>query len=161
VTSATTPRRDRARPYRFTTTGRVAAPPACPAGAALALGAGTCLARPARPCTGTVTVRFKRRNATISTRRVRLRSDCRYRYRSRVTLNARGRRRLGTLRVLVRYGGNAVLAPRAAAVSRVGGRVSPWRADVDGCSMRPGHDKPRRRNDATCDTTATSDAEAA
>jgi hypothetical protein len=83
--------------HRFTTTGRLT----LPAGVA-----------PAQGCRGTVTVQIKAGRKTVSTRRVRLRSNCNYR--SRVTFRIRQRLRPRTLRRTVRFGGNAVMAPRSA-----------------------------------------------
>jgi hypothetical protein len=59
-----------------------------------------------------VTVQIKAGRKTVSTRRVRLRSNCTYR--SRVTFRIRQRLRPRTLRRTVRFGGNAVMAARSA-----------------------------------------------
>ena len=128
VTSATTPKRERIRPYTFTTTGRVVPPPYCASvGSAsgcvplLCPPGATIIAYCERPpvCSGTVRVRFKRATRTISTRRVALRPDCRYR--SRVAFRRAGLR--GRLRVLVGFQGNGVLQPKAARTHAV--RVDP------------------------------------
>lgn len=109
VTSATTPRRDRTRPYTFTTRGRIVAPPRCRSSASEAFTAGTCLPHTVK-CTGRVIITFKtrgRHGRTIARRAARLRSNCTYT--SRVTVRVRG-----TLRVLTRFAGNPSLAPKAA-----------------------------------------------
>ena len=125
VTLSVTPRRDRFRPYTFTSTGRVI-PPArycspsqnpfvvgcvpilCPPGVS---DIRYCLL-PGRSviCTGTVTVRYQKRTTTISSRVVSVRPDCTYR--SRVTFTTRLITRVGNFRVQARFGGNAVLLPR-------------------------------------------------
>ena len=129
VTLAVTPRRDRFRPYTFTSTGRIIPPSRgyctptqnprtagcvpifCPPGIT---DARYCLfPGPRVICTGTVTVRFQKRNTTISSRVVNVRRDCTYR--SRVTFSTRLFTRLGTFRVQARFGGNAVLLPRRSA----------------------------------------------
>ena len=97
LSARTTPRRDTTAPYRFTTTGRLR----LPAGVT-----------PGQGCRGTVTVQIKAGRKTVSTRRVRLRSNCTYR--SRVTFRIRQRLRPRTLRRTVRFGGNAVMAARSA-----------------------------------------------
>ena len=128
VTIAVTPRRDRTRPYTFTTTGRVIPPGRycsptenplagrcipilCPPGAT---DVRYCLL-PGRSviCTGTVTVRIQKRTTTISSRNVSLNPDCTYR--SRVTFTTRLPSRRGNLSVRARFGGNAVLLPRNSA----------------------------------------------
>lgn len=125
VTLTVTPRRDRTRPYTFTSTGRVVPPSRycnptenpftgncipilCPPGVTdirycLLPGRGVI-------CSGTVTVRYQKRTTTISARNVPLRPDCTYR--SRVTFHTRLITRVGNFRVRARFGGNAVLLPR-------------------------------------------------
>jgi hypothetical protein len=99
VSARTTPARDRRRPFRFTTSGRVRVP----AGVSRS---GTCAG-------GRVSVQLKAARKTISTRRVALTSTCAYR--SRVTFRSRKRfPRSGRLTVRVRFLGNAVLGPRRA-----------------------------------------------
>ncbi len=97
LSARTTPRRDTTAPYRFTTRGRLTLPTAV---------------TPAQGCRGTVTVQIKAGRKTVSTRRVKLRSDCTYR--SRVTFRVKQRLRPRTLRRSVRFGGNSVMAPRSA-----------------------------------------------
>ena len=97
LSARTTPRRDTTAPYRFTTTGRLRLPVGV---------------TPGQGCRGTVTVQIKAGRKTVSTRRVRLRSNCTYR--SRVTFRIRQRLRPRTLRRTVRFGGNAVMAARSA-----------------------------------------------
>jgi Ca2+-binding RTX toxin-like protein len=96
-TAATSPRRDRRRPFRFTTTGRLVLPPAV---------------SPALGCKGTVSIQVKTGGNTISTRRVRLSRTCRYS--SRVTFRVPRRLVRRALKVTVRFTGNAVVAPRTA-----------------------------------------------
>ena len=97
LSARTTPRRDALAPYRFTTRGRLR----LPAGVT-----------PAQGCRGTVTVQIKAGRKTVSTRRVKLRSNCTYR--SRVTFRIKGRLRPRTLKRSVRFGGNAVMAAKRA-----------------------------------------------
>jgi hypothetical protein len=92
LSARTTPRRDRRAPYRFTTTGRLR----LPAGVTAAQG-----------CRGTVAVQIKAGTKTVSTRRVKLRSNCTYR--SRVTFRLPQRLRPRRLRRIVRFGGNSVV----------------------------------------------------
>jgi hypothetical protein len=133
VTLSVTPKRDRTRPFTFTSTGRVV-PPAnycasgvspssdanciplfCPPGAT---NASYCYVPPrALICSGTVNVRYQKRNTTISSRSVPLRADCTYR--SRVTFKTLLRTRQGVLRVRARFLGNAVLLPRSAPIRTV------------------------------------------
>jgi hypothetical protein len=137
LNAATTPTRDRSRPYTFTTTGKVTPPPRyCAAGARPNQGQGGqncvptlcppgqankeqyCFQPGARTiCSGTVTVRFQKRNATISSRNVQLRPDCTYS--SRVTFSTLSRTRRGVLRVRARFQGNSVLMPKSSAVHQV------------------------------------------
>ena len=130
VTAASTPKVERIRPYTFTTTGKVVPPPYCtfagPAGSArcvrlLCPPGATTLAYCTKPpvCTGTVRVRFKRLNRTISARRAALRTDCTYR--SRVAFHSSRLR--GRLRVLVGFLGNGFLLPKRATTHTV--RVDP------------------------------------
>lgn len=132
VTLSVTPRRDRTRPYRFTSTGRVRPPTRlcvpgenpftgrcvpilCPVGVT---DPRYCLIPgPRVVCTGTVTVRYQKRTTTISSRVVALRGDCTYR--SRVTFSTRLVTRVGTFRVQARFGGNALLLPRRSATRLV------------------------------------------
>ncbi len=127
VTNTTLPRRDRFRPYTFTTTGRVIPPTRyCNPGENPGTGTANCVPilcppgvtdiryclRPGRSviCTGTVTVRVQKRGTTISSRNVLVNPDCTYR--SRVTFRTRLRSRTGFLSFRARFGGNAVLLPR-------------------------------------------------
>ena len=104
-----TPRRDRRAPFRFVATGSVVPPDALPA---------------ARACAskGFVSMQVKRRGATISTRRARLKADCTY----RIAVTFRNRRRIGpgrqSLRFTIRWLGNRFLEPAriATATRRVG-----------------------------------------
>ena len=132
LTIAVTPRRDRTRPYTFTTTGRLVVPGRfcnpgenpvagnclpilCPAGTT---DVNYCL-RPGLGviCTGSITVRFQKVTTTVSARNVFLRPDCTYR--SRVSFRLPLRTRIGTFRVRSRFGGNAVLNPRTSATRTV------------------------------------------
>jgi len=99
VSASTAPRRDRRRPFRFTTSGRVRLPSG--------------LTRAQTCGSGDVAVVVKAARKTISTRRVQLSRSCSYR--SRVTFRSRGRfTRNGRLSVRVRFLGNTVLGPRRA-----------------------------------------------
>jgi pimeloyl-ACP methyl ester carboxylesterase len=89
LTANVTPRRDRRRPYRFRTSGKLL----------------TYTGTPASACSGKVSVQVKHGARTISTRRVSLRKDCTYR--STVAF----KRAKGTLRFLVRFGGNTAVRP--------------------------------------------------
>jgi hypothetical protein len=129
VTSSTTPKRDRTRPYTFTTTGKVTPPPFCAAGDP-GSAAGPCvpLLCPESPaaysycipppnsalCRGAVTVRFRKAAGTytISSRRVFLKPDCSYR--SQVSFRTTNPLRRGTLTVRARFEGNVLLLPRNA-----------------------------------------------
>jgi len=137
VTSTTTPRRDRFRPYTFTTRGRIVPPPKycapgmsptpsagncvpiiCPAGAMTVAGCQPVTRPPLSViCSGVVTVRFQKRGTTVSSRNVSVRPDCTYR--SRVSFRTRLLSRQGSLRVRSRFQGNGVLLPRNSAVRNV------------------------------------------
>ena len=98
-----TPRRDRRRPYRFRTTGKLLLPS---------------FVTPDFGCgEGVVSVQIKARGRTVSTRRVRLRNDCTFR--SVVSFGTRRRLRPGRLRVIARFEGNSTLAPVSARPRRV------------------------------------------
>jgi hypothetical protein len=128
VTIKTTPRRERFRPYTFTTRGRIIPPPRyctpgqnpgppgpnncipviCPPGVTdprycLFPGRGVI-------CSGVVTVRVQKRGTTISSRNVGVRRDCTYR--SKVTFHTLLRTRIGNLSFRARFQGNPVLLPR-------------------------------------------------
>ena len=92
LTAKTTPKRDRKAPYSFTTKGKLALP------------AGVL---PAAGCTGTVDVSFKAGKKTVSSRRVKLESDCTYA--SKVTFRLPRRLNPKRLAVVVVHGGNAVV----------------------------------------------------
>ena len=96
-----TPRRDRHRPYRFRTRGRLIRP----AGVSRARG-----------CRGRVLVQVKKGRRTISARRAKLGRHCRFR--SKVTF----RRVRGRLRFIVRFSGNRAIAPGSARTVRVRAR---------------------------------------
>jgi hypothetical protein len=129
VTFTVTPRRDARRPFRFRVQGRVGVPnqlppqaQGCPPG--VEPGNPYCQPQRERACeNGRVAVRYKtgrRLGTTISLRRARLRPGpadanpwfCEFT--SRVTF--RNRKRFGgdTLKVTVRFLGNAVMRPRSA-----------------------------------------------
>src|SRR3954468_6907895 len=92
------PRRDRRAPFRFTTTGTIVPPPGTSRGAA---------------CKGHVTIQIKAGRRTISTREARVHPSCSFRSRTRFAGRRRFRGRR-TLRLLVRFTGNAVAAPSSA-----------------------------------------------
>jgi hypothetical protein len=102
LTSRVKPRWDHRRPFRFRVRGSLVPPAGVDRSQA---------------CTGRVTIRFKLRRKTVRLRRARITTTCRYRSRVRVTL--RPRRHPATLRVLVRFRGNAVLRPKSAATRKV------------------------------------------
>jgi len=97
-----TPRRDRRRPFRYRTRGRLLRP----AGVSAASG-----------CRGTVTVQVKAGRRTISARRARLRRTCRFS--SRVVFRRAARLGRGRLKFVVRFSGNRVVAPGSARTVRV------------------------------------------
>jgi hypothetical protein len=136
ITSATTPTRDRTRPYTFTTTGTLVPPTTfCLPGASAtsASGPGNCIQifcpkgvlNPAyctRPplsliCSGTVTVRFQRHGTTISSRNVLLKPDCTFS--SSVSFRTRSKSRKGVFSVRSRFQGNVLLNPINSAISFV------------------------------------------
>jgi hypothetical protein len=97
------PTRDRSLPYKFTSTGTLTRP--------------TGVSR-SDGCAGTVSVQVKSGTKTISTRRVKVRSNCTYK--SSVTFKSRGRLKArGTLKVTARYGGNQFLKSATAKSARV------------------------------------------
>jgi len=100
-----TPRRDRARPFRFRTRGRLVRP----AGVTRRAG-----------CRGTVLVQVKTGRRTISARRARLGKRCRFA--SRVTFHRASRLGRGRLKFVVRFSGNRVVAPGRARTVRVRAR---------------------------------------
>ncbi len=127
VTIAVTPKRDRVKPYTFTTKGRIFPPPRFCAPGVIPNPGGNCVPircppgakNPAycvRPglgviCSGKINVRFQKSRNTISSRNVNVRPDCTYR--SKVTLTGRPlRTRTGTFRVRARFQGNSVLKPK-------------------------------------------------
>jgi len=132
VTRTTTPRRDRFRPYTFTTTGRIVppanycAPGQSPAGAScvpiVCPPGATNVAYCTVPglgviCSGSVTVRVQKRGITISGRVVGVRPDCTYR--SRVTFRSRLPTRIGRLSFRARFQGNVVLEPKSSSTGTV------------------------------------------
>ncbi len=134
VTATTTPRRDRTRPYRFTTTGRIVPPGRfCAPGVPPTPGPGNCIPITCPPgladlryctippaaaiCSGVVNVRFQKRGTTISSRNVRVRPNCTFR--SRVTFSSRLRLRRGVFTVRARFQGNPVLQPKNSPTRRV------------------------------------------
>ena len=106
VSFRVTPRRDSRGPRRFTARGRLTLAGGLPAGS----------------CRGSATVRYQAGRRTIAMRRARVNRSCRFT--SRVTFRE-PRRFFGrrTLRVRVRFGGNARLRPAAAKPRRVRVRV--------------------------------------
>jgi hypothetical protein len=135
VTATTTPRRDRFRPYTFTTRGSVIPPSTyCAPGVDPRPGAGNCIpilcppgatdprycllpSRSAIICAGIVTVRFQKGSATISARNVFLRPDCTYA--SRVSFRTRARTRRGAFKVKALFQGNLVLNPKNSSTQTV------------------------------------------
>jgi len=134
LTATTTPKRDRTKPYTFTTTGRLIPPPRfCAPGTTPGADAANCVPvicprgttdpsyclfpAPEVICSGKVTIRFKKRSTTVSTRRVSLKPDCTYR--STVTFRLRLSTRRGKLKARARFEGNVVLLPRASRTNTV------------------------------------------
>jgi hypothetical protein len=96
LSAKTSPKKDSTAPFKFTTTGKLS----LPAGVTKATG-----------CNGKVTVTFKAGKKTISTRQASVTKGCSYR--SRVTFSLPARLHPKTLRVTVRYRGNAVLTAKS------------------------------------------------
>jgi phosphodiesterase/alkaline phosphatase D-like protein len=98
----TAPRRNRRRPFRFITTGRLRGAGSLPASAR---------------CTGSVAVAFRLRKRKVAFRLVPLQPDCTFSAHAtvlrRLSKKARRHRRL-RLRVAVRFRGNAYLSPARA-----------------------------------------------
>jgi hypothetical protein len=136
ITATTTPKRDRTRPYTFTTVGQIFPPPRfCGPGASptAPAGPGNCIPILCPPgslnpaycvqpplsviCSGTVTVRVQRGQTTISSRNVLVRPDCTYS--SRVSFRTRLRSRRGTLRVRARFQGNVLLSSATSSTKTV------------------------------------------
>jgi hypothetical protein len=131
ITASTTPKRDRTRPYKFTTTGKII-PPAtfcapgqnptkavnclpiiCPPGAT---NPAYCVRPPlSLICTGTVTVRFQKGDTTASSRNVKVKPDCTYS--SKVTFSNRSAR--GRYKVRARFQGNLFLLPATSSTQTV------------------------------------------
>jgi Ca2+-binding RTX toxin-like protein len=102
VSSKTTPTRDRKSPFKFKTTGSITLPPGVTAAVA---------------CKGDVGVVFKAGSKTISSRTAHLSTTCKF---SRsVTFKIPRRLHPKTLKVEVRFRGNAVLSARSAKSRRV------------------------------------------
>jgi hypothetical protein len=99
------PRRDRTRPYRFRTTGRLL----LPSGMSASDG-----------CRGRVSVQVRAGRRTVSTRRASVRADCTFR--SSLVLRAPRRLGRGRLAFTVRFLGNASLTAYRAKARRVRAR---------------------------------------
>jgi len=98
LTATVTPRRDRKLPYVFKVTGRLRLP---------------VTVRPTEACLGRVVVLVKRGKRSVVTKRAAVGRDCRY----RAAVTVRDRRRIGrarSLKVVVRFDGNALLNPCSA-----------------------------------------------
>ena len=126
VTSKVTPKRDRKRPYKFRTTGKVVPPPTCAVGDKGTPGGNcvprTCPAGNTNPiycqpvptaalCTGKVSVTFRRGAITVGKRTVGLLPSCTYS--SRITLGIGSR---GRLKVSTRFLGNVYLLAKSASI---------------------------------------------
>ena len=122
VTAKTTPKRDKKKPYKFTTKGKVVPPPFC---TGIRPPAGTLCVPPvcppgatnpaycARPpmaslCNGKVRIRFKKGRKTVSSKSATLKSNCTYSSRARI------KRKGKKLKVSVRFGGNILLKAKSA-----------------------------------------------
>gem|GEM_PF-4917329 len=120
TTSKVTPKRDKTKPYKFKTTGKVAFPGKfcnpgqtaanciplkCPAGVTNA----KYCTRPtiAEVCTGTVKIVFKAGSQTRSSKTVNLKPNCTYS--SSTTIKKKGK-----MTVSVKFSGNAILAASSA-----------------------------------------------
>jgi hypothetical protein len=97
ISAKTSPAKDSSGPFTFTTTGKLT----LPTGVTKAAG-----------CKGSVTVTFKAGSKTISARQASLTKSCSYR--SRVTFSLPSRLHPKTLKVTVRYRGNAALTAKSA-----------------------------------------------
>lgn len=104
LSASTTPKRDRKSPYTFRTKGKLSLPDGI---------------SKAQGCTpvSRVTVTFKHGSKTVSSRRVKLKSDCTYS--SKVTLKNSKSLGNGGLTVKARFAGNAVLLSRSAKTQAV------------------------------------------
>jgi proline racemase len=147
-TAKTTPKRDRTRPYTFTTKGKVTPPPTCAAGVTPTFG-GDCLPLACPPgattptyCVGTVTCppgvtdpqyctpvpasalctgKVKvtfKKSGTTISSRLAT-VQSDCTYTSRVSFKVRSRQRRGTLQVSVRFQGNSFLLPKSAPLQTV------------------------------------------
>lgn len=105
VRARTTPRREGRRPYAFTTTGRLLGAASLPASVR---------------CSGSAAVTFLRHRHRMALRLVPIQPDCRFQAKSVLHALPRlqGRHRV-RLRVLVRFRGNAYVAPIRARPERV------------------------------------------
>lgn len=125
TSSKVSPRRDKKKPYKLTTTGSVALPPSycqpnapgpacippvCPPGASILI---YCMS-PSRAQIrgGRIRVVFKQGRRTRSARTVRLQPTCRYS--STAIISSKGR-----LKVSVSFQGNSILAPSKASTKSV------------------------------------------
>jgi Ca2+-binding RTX toxin-like protein len=97
VSAKTSPTKDSRAPFTFKTTGKLT----LPSGVTKTTG-----------CKGTVTVTFKAGSKTISSRKATLTKSCSYS--SKVTFSLPARLHPKTLKITVRYGGNAVLTAKSA-----------------------------------------------
>ena len=102
VSSKTTPSRDKKAPFTFKTTGTIS----LPAGVTAALG-----------CKGDVSVIFKAGGKTISSRTAHLSKTCKFS--RKVTFSIPRRLHPKTLKVEVRFRGNAVMSARSATSKHV------------------------------------------
>lgn len=93
------PRRDRQLPFRYVFRGRLSLPAGVSA---------------ADACSGRLSIRVQRRKRTITTRRARLSSSCRYRKAVAFRSIRRLRASRGRLKVTIAFRGNAVLSSRRA-----------------------------------------------
>ena len=121
TTSKVSPKRDKRKPYKFTTSGKVKPPKFCasttPAANCVPLKCPPGATNPAyctkpKPCRGKVRVRFKRNGKTVSSKTTNLKSNCKYK--KKTTVKKKGR-----YQVQVRFLGNDVLAPSSASTKSV------------------------------------------
>jgi phosphodiesterase/alkaline phosphatase D-like protein len=98
ITVKTTPRKARSFPVTFVTRGKLILP--------------SSVTQRAVACAGTVVVRATKGKRVVSSRRVKVKSNCRYR--SRFTVRKRTSSLKGKVKIRVRFLGNSLLKPRSA-----------------------------------------------
>ena len=103
LTAKVRPKRDKRRPFKYRTTGRVVLPDGVTA---------------ASGCNGTVRVTIKRKGSgkTLSSRRAKVRSSCKFsskvRFKNSKRFGKGAKRKRGTLRFAIRFQGNGALTAK-------------------------------------------------